>query len=160
MGKFYLPLNLQHFAEQEEGLLVQSKHRFEINTTPGESEATYVRLAKGFNSFDPNTNEDVDQDHYLDGEGFATSTVLGAQLTLSFSGHRYFGDEAQDWIYSKAMSVGNDRETTFRWTLPSGEVFEGPITLAEITGPSGDANAKGEISVDIHFNGKPEYTAA
>src|SRR5690606_41825043 len=36
----------------EEGLLVQSPHRFEINTEPGASPGNFVRLAAGFNSFD------------------------------------------------------------------------------------------------------------
>jgi len=56
------------------------------------------------------------------------------------------------------MTIGTDRETEFRWTQPNGDVIEGPCTIAEITGPSGEANAKGEISVSIHLNGKPEYT--
>jgi hypothetical protein len=147
---------------QDEGLLVQSKHLFEINITPeaGEGMETWSRLAKGFNSFEVSTNEETDQTYYLDGDGFGTTTVMGAQLTITFSGHRYYGDPAQDWIFSKVMEIGTERETQFRWTLPTGEVFEGPCTLAEISGPSGDANSKGEVSVDIHINGKPTYTPA
>ena len=144
----------------DEGLLVQSKHLFEIDTAPEGSTPNFVRMARGFNSFEVSTNEEVDQTNYLDGEGFGTSTVMGAQLTITFTGHRYYGDEAQDWIFSKKMEIGTDRETQFRWTLPTGEVFEGPCTLAEISGPGGEANAKGEITVAIHFNGKPEYTPA
>lgn len=144
----------------EEGLLVQSKHLFEINTEPGTEPGNFVRLAAGFNSFEAALNEEIDQTHYLDGDGYATSTVMGAQLTITFTGHRKFGDPAQDFIFSKAMEIGNERETEFRWTLPSGEVLEGPCTIAEVTGPSGEANAKGEITVAIHFNGKPVYTPA
>lgn len=145
---------------QDEGLLVQSKHKFEINIEPGADPGTFERMAKGFSSFEITNNDETDQTQYLDGDGFASTTVMGAQLTLSFGGHRYFGDAAQDWIFSKAMEIGSGRETEFRWTLPSGEIFEGPATLAVIDGPSGDANAKGEITVEVHFNGKPEYTPA
>ena len=144
----------------EEGLLVQSKHLFEINIEPGADPGNFARLAAGFNSFEVALNEELDQTPYLDGDGYATSTVMGAQLTITFTGHRKFGDPAQDFIFSKSMEIGNERETEFRWTLPTGEVFEGPCTLAEISGPSGDANAKGEITVAIHFNGKPVYTPA
>lgn len=144
----------------EEGLLVQSKHLFEINIEPGADPGNFVRLAAGFNSFEPALNEQIDQTPYLDGDGYATSTVLGAQLTLTFTGHRKFGDPAQDFIFSKAMEIGNERETEFRWTKPDGEVIEGPCTIAEVTGPSGEANAKGEISVAIHINGKPTITPA
>lgn len=142
----------------DEGLLVQSQHLFEINTSPGDGTGNWVRVARGFNSFEVANNEELDQTHYLDGVGYGTSTVMGAQLTITFTGHRYYGDEAQDWIFARKMEIGTGRETEFRWTLPTGEVFEGPCTLAEITGPSGEANAKGEITVAIHFNGKPTYT--
>jgi len=142
----------------DEGLLVQSKHLFEIDITPEESEPTWARLARGLNNFEPSTNDEIDQTHYLDGDGYATTTVMGGQLVITFSGHRYFGDPAQDWIFANMIEIGNKRETQFRWTLPSGEVFQGPCTIANIEGPSGDANAKGEISFEIHFNGKPQYT--
>ncbi|PSL41704.1 hypothetical protein B0H94_11817 [Salsuginibacillus halophilus] len=143
---------------QDEGLLVQSKHKFEIDVTPGEEEETYERLAKGFNSLDPELNEENDQTQYFDGDGYASTTVMGAQMTLSFSGHRYYGDAAQDFIFEKWLEIGKGRETTFKWTLPNGVVLEGPVTIAEISGPGGDANEKGEIEVAIHFNGKPEVT--
>jgi hypothetical protein len=145
-----------------EGLLLQSKHMFFINTTPeaGAGMETWTRLAAGFNSFEPSMNEEVDQTPYLDGDGFLTSTVTGGQLTLTFSGHRKFGDAAQDWIFSKMVAVGNERETQFRWELPSGDQFEGAVTIAGISGPSGAANAKGEIEVQVHFNAEPTFTPA
>ena len=144
----------------DEGLLVQSKHLFEIDINPEGPDPEWARLARGLNNFEPSMNDEIDQTHYLDGDGYATTTVMGGQLVLTFSGHRYFGDAAQDWIFSKATEIGNERETQFRWTMPDGGQYEGPCTIANITGPSGDANAKGEISFEIHFNGKPEYTPA
>lgn len=145
----------------QEGLLLQSAHRFDIRTNPGETgTATFARLAAGLNTFDPSFNEEVDQTQYLDGDGYGTSTVLGAQVTISFGGHRKYGDPAQDYIYGLVLEIGNKRETEFRWTQPDGTIFEGPCTIANITGPSGDANAKGEIGFEIHFNGKPTETTA
>ena len=78
----------------DEGLLVQSQHLFEINTSPGDGAGNWVRVARGFNSFEVANNEELDQTHYLDGVGYGTSTVMGAQLTITFTGHRYYGDEA------------------------------------------------------------------
>lgn len=145
----------------EEGLLLQSKHEFEINTTPDEAEETWATLGAGLNNFEPNINDEVEQDFYLDGDGYASSDVVGAQLIISFSGHRKFGDDAQDYIFMELMfELGEERKTDFKWTLPDGGTIEGPVTIAEIEGPSGDANSKGEISFEIHFNGKPEYTPA
>lgn len=141
------------------GLVLQSAHKFEINTTPG-AVATYAVLGAGLSSFEPSPNEEVAQDNYLDGNGFASSVVTGGQLIVSFSGHRKIGDPAQDYIYSKLLSLGSGRETDFIWTLPDGSKFAGPCTIANIEGPSGDANAKGELGFEIHFNGLPVFTPA
>lgn len=141
------------------GLLLQSEHKFEIDTS-ATATPTWSRLGAGLNSFEPSMNEEVLQDTYLDGEGFGTTTVAGGQLVVSFEGHRLYGDVAQEWIYSKQLSFGKARQTKIKWTLASGAILECPCTIANIEGPSGDANGKGEISFEIHFNGKPTLTPA
>lgn len=138
------------------GFLLQSAHKLEINTTPGEAEKTYARLAEGISSMEPDPNEEIAQDNYFDGDGYGESDVIGAQLVLTFGGHRLYGDPAQDFIFGTLLELGPGRRTDFRWTLPDGSVYEGPCTIANITGPSGEAGAKGEIGFEIHFNGKPE----
>jgi hypothetical protein len=147
---------MPHGSAQLEGFLTESKHLFYLNLKqPGDSTNHYERLARGFSSFEPEMNEETDQTAYLDGGGFATTTVMGGQATISFSGHRYYGDLVQDWIFEHMISIGNNRETDFIWIQPTGEMISGAITLAVINGPSGDANSKGEIEVEVHFNGEP-----
>lgn len=142
-----------------EGFLLQSANQFEIQTGVDELQApVYAVIAAGISSADPTPNEELTQDKYMDGDGYGETDVIAAQLTIAFSGHRKYGDAAQDFIYSKLLELGTARRTTFRWTLPDGGKFEGPATIANITGPSGEAGAKGEISFEIHFNGKPTYT--
>src|SRR5690606_41684547 len=53
----------------EEGLLVQSKHLLAININPGSAEPAWAGLAMERNSFQPSTNEAVDQTNYQDGDG-------------------------------------------------------------------------------------------
>ena len=140
------------------GFELMNAHKFEIDTTPTAAEPTYALLAAGLNNADPQNNEETAQDKYFDGDGYGETDVIGAQLTLAFSGHRYYGDPAQDYIFSKSLELGPARRTRFRWTEPDGGVFTGNCTIANISGPSGDAGAKGDVSFEIHFNGKPEYT--
>lgn len=137
---------------------LMNKHKFEISTTPGVDPGTFARIAAGITSAEPANNEELSQDKYMDGDGYGETDVIGAQTVLSFSGHRNYGDAAQDFIFSKVLELGNARRTQFRWTEPDGGIFEGDCTIANISQPSGDAGAKGEISFEIHFNGKPEYT--
>lgn len=139
-----------------DGFLLQTKHLFEIQT--GEDE--WSRLGAGLSSVEPSANDELAQDVYLDGEGLGETDVIGAQLILAFSGHRKYGDPAQDYIFGKMMELGPGRRTELRWTLPNGDMLEGPVTIANISGPSGDAGGKGEIEFELHFNGTPEYTPA
>ena len=136
-----------------------AEHQFSIDTDPGGT-STMSPLAAGISGVEPSNNEELSQDKYLDGAGFAETDVIGAQMVLAFSGHRKYGDEAQDYIFGTQLDIGQTRRTNFEWTEPDGGVYTGECTIANISGPSGDAGAKGEISFEIHFNGKPSYTPA
>ncbi len=138
--------------------LLQSSHLLELNIEPGSGEGTYERLGAGITGMDPDPNDEIAQDKYFDGEGFGETDVIGSQLVLTFSGHRKYGDPAQDYIFSLILEPGPKRRTDLRWTLPDGSEYEGPVTIANITGPGGEAGAKGEIGFEVHFNGKPEFT--
>ncbi|MFD5849703.1 phage tail tube protein [Cytobacillus pseudoceanisediminis] len=144
------------------GFELNSAHKFEIDTAQDQTGtgATYERVAAGINSFDPQWNEEIDQTPYLDGEGFGSSDVTSAQLVITFEGHRKYGDPAQDFVAGLQIETGEARKTNFRWTDPSGDMFEGWVTVANIVGASGAANEKSTFSFEVHFNGKPTFTEA
>src|SRR5690554_2471648 len=75
-----------------------------------------------------------------------------------YCSHNDYDDEAQNYIFEQLLKLGDSRRTRFRWTEPNGGTFEGNCTIANISGPSRDAGAKGEISFEIHFNGTIDYT--
>lgn len=135
---------------------LNSNYKFEI----GDDELTLKTLGAGLSSVDVQGNEEIDQTPYLDGEGFGTSDVTGGQPVYAFEGHRDYADDAQNYVFGKQFSYGNDRRCVFKVTAPNGEVVEGSATIANIEGPDGDANAKGEVSFEVHFNGKPTFTPA
>lgn len=133
---------------------------YEINVTPEAATATWARLAAGITSADPSNNETVDQTNYLDGDGYASSLVIGAQRTIAFSGHRVYGDTAQDYIAGIAEEIGSTRVTEIRVTDAKGRMVSKECTVANIDFGGGDAAAKEDISFEIHLNGKPEVTDA
>lgn len=146
MGKTF-PLNFQNL--------------FEINTTPGATTKTWARIAAGISSCTPANNENVDQTAYLDGDGFGSSDVIGMQKTYAFSGHRVVGDTAQDFIFNDLQeTLGDNRKTQIRHTDANGKIITGDCTVCNIVEGGGDANAKTEISFEVHINGKPEKTPA
>lgn len=137
---------------------LMNTHKFEIDTTSGGPTPTWATLAAGIKNVAPSNNEKTAQDFYMDGNGFGTTDVIQAQVTLQFTADRDYKDDAQNYIMGLALEVGTSRRTQFKWTEPDGGVFTGDCTIANITGPSGDAGAKGEVKFEIHFNGKPTYT--
>lgn len=142
----------------KQNFVLMNDFLLEIDVAPEGAEPTWSALRAGITGFEPSGNEETDQSQYMDGNGYASTTVTGKQETYSVSGHRKIGDPAQDYIYSYEVKhgLGNARETQSRVTDPNGEQITGPVTLTAIEGPSGDAGTKGEISFEIHFNGKPE----
>lgn len=149
---------VQNLETNEQEFQLMNDYLLEINITPRAAEPTWAKLADGISGYEPSGNEETDQTQYMSGKGYATTTVTGKQETYSISGHRLTGDPAQDYIYSYPVKhgLGKARETQGRITDPSGEVIVGPVTLTAIEGPSGEAGTKGEISFEVHFNGKPE----
>ena len=142
-----------------EGFLLQSEHRLELDVDPGGA-STMELLGAGITGMDPDINDEINQDKYYDGEGFGETDVTSSQLILTFSGHRKYGDAVQDYIFSKLLEPGTGRRTNLDWTLPNGDKYSGPVTIANISGPGGEAGDKGEIGFELHFNGRPEFTPA
>lgn len=138
------------------------KYKLEINTSPSGT-ASYAEVAEGILTMEPEPNEEIAQDNYYADKGNASSEVVGMQVVISLSGHRVFGDAAQDYIAGLQYKVGEDRHTDVRLTFPNGDTIACDVTVANIVaalGPNGDANAKTDFSCELHFNGVPTYTAA
>lgn len=135
---------------------LNSNYKFKI----GELEGTLHDLGAGLSSVDVTGNEEVDQTPYLDGSGFGTSDVTGGQPVYTFEGHRLYGDDAQDFIFGKRFTFGKDRRCEFEVEDPDGATISGEATLVNIDGPGGEANAKSEISFEVHFVGLPTLTPA
>lgn len=134
------------------------KNMYEINTTPEEATETWSPLASGIASVEPGFEDETDDTPYYDGDGFSSQDVTGVIAALTFTGHRVYGDAAQDFVESVAFEVGQKRKTQLRWTRPDGKSITGDVTLSGITTTGGDANAKSTFEVTATFNGKPSLT--
>lgn len=139
--------------------LLNHGYKFKINTAATGTKKMEP-IAKGITSVDPDNNEESEETYYFDGGGAAERDITGFMLAYSFEGHRFYGDAAQDFIYSKLHKVGPDRKVDFEVTEPNGDNWAGKATLSEIKSPGGDANSKGEIEFTISFDGIPTFTEA
>lgn len=139
------------------GFALNYAHVYEIDVTPNGPARTWAWLAAGVSSIDSDGNEEVSQDPYYDGGGQASSDVTGGQEVVKVSGHRKYGDPAQDYMASLKFAYGEARKSNLRITNPDGEQLVVPVTIANIkaSGAHGDANAKNDFEVELHFNGMP-----
>lgn len=133
------------------------KNKYEICTEPEKDDltATWAVIGAGISTVDPAFDDETDDTAYYDGQGFGSETVTGVKASLTFTGHRQLGDEAQDYVIGMALEVGNKRETKLRWTQADGKQITGPVTISGIKGSGGDANAKQDFEFKASFNGKP-----
>jgi len=128
---------------------------FQIDTTPEGATRTWARLARGISSITPNNNENKDQTAYLDGNGWASSDVIGKQRTYDVVGHRVVGDPAQDYIASKELALGDDCKTNFQAFDSRGRKISGSVTINAVVIGGGDAQGKVDFACSLDLNGEP-----
>lgn len=136
---------------------------FEIHFNP-EQDVTFtdegwLEAGAGIATMDPSGNDVLDQTPYYNGGGNTTTDVVGGQDVFPYSGHRDYDDDFQNYVFNIAKyQKGKGRRGTFRIVHPDGLTVLSDCTLANIEGPGGDANNKGNISFEVHLNGKPDVT--
>ena len=140
----------------ETKFILNYENEYLLDTTPSAETETWVPLAAGISNVSWSGNEVIDQSQYYDGNGLAATEVTGGQWVASVSGHRVVGDAAQDYVFGKMLTYGADRKTRFKWNRPDGKTITANVTIANIADAAGDANAKDEISFELHVNGAPK----
>ena len=129
-------------------------HIIELNITPKAAKPTWAYALRGIIECVPESEETVNEDIYYHNLGQTESEVESVSISLAMTGHRMYGDPAQDFVQSLATTAGKDRKTQFRWTHPDGTLFQGNCTLTELVPGSsmGEANAKGDFTYRINLN--------
>ena len=130
-----------------------------LNITPDASEPTWGYIGPGISSAETNDDEETDDTAYYDGGGVSGQDVTGVTAGYSFSGNRKYGDPVQDYVTSLRLQTGEGRKTQLRHIAPNGELFEGNVTIQNITVNGGDANDKGTFGFDAMFDGIPTFGA-
>lgn len=133
------------------------KNKLEIDITPRGVDRTWARMCKGWANLAQAMNEVLYQASYLCDQGWGSTEVTGGQFIATLTGVRYFGDKAQDYIFSDEvmMDFGEARKTTLRITRQNLTIIEWDVTLATITEGGGDSQQPSAITVAIHGNGAP-----
>ncbi len=158
-----MAINTTKVANSEpvsDGFLLNSTNQYYIDVTGGDklddiSDAKWARLAKGIASVTPAGNETTNNDAYYDGGAYGSNDITGKRPQWSFSGHRVYGDKAQDFVASKEFAVGEALKTRMLWVNSTGEMIVAHVTIMTIVASGGNANAKQTFSFVLGMNGEP-----
>jgi hypothetical protein len=131
-----------------------------IDTTPDGASRTWVRVGVGVSSMVEGLNDNIDQTPYINGNGFGSSDKIGLQYIVSGTGHRVYGDTAQDYIASKKLLLGDDVKSNYKVIDQYGNIIQIPVTICNVVESGGDAQGKVELSFELHGNGEPADTPA
>lgn len=155
-----LNMELQRFAETLPENTITPEINYEteafINTTPAGQTATWATLGALTKNMAESLNEVLYQASYYKDQGWGSTEVVGAQLTLTLTGDCKPTDPAYEYITGEDVmyKFGDARKTHMK--VQRGDKYViWPITLANITKGRGDSTATNALTVTIHGNGKP-----
>jgi hypothetical protein len=120
----------------------------------GFDEDNLVKLARGISTIEPEASEETENFQYYDLEGGIETEVTSSSLSHSFSGNRFYGDPALEFVRNMLTNT-NDRKCSFRVIEPDGRILEGVATITEIMPYGGDANTRATLGFTATFVGMP-----
>ena len=120
---------------------------------------SYAKLCKGIESVSFAPNEQNQQYFFLCGNGFAHNEVTGGAPTLTITGRRIAGDDAQDYIAGKQFALGTDRNTSVK-IIAEGKQIVCDATIGEVTSFGGNTLDVNSFGCTIYLNGQPTVTTA
>lgn len=133
-----------------------------INTDPAEGvgKEVWAVLGAGIDNLQEALNETVQQYHFFPDQGYGRSRVTAMAPVITLTGRRVVGDAAQDYIFGKKWGFGADRETQGKLVDPEGNTLEFDCTFANLQEINGATEEDSAITIEIHIDGAPVYTAA
>lgn len=148
-----LRLNIQHFARKKNALT-----KYFVGDL--KEEEADKRLAKWVSNVDDDSDEEVEDEAYYDGDGTPEDDVISVKKTYAFEGLYDDEDAAMRFIADLEFETGEGRKIWFKQERTNGEVFEGPATVKEIKVTGGEASDYATFECSISWDRKPEKKKA
>lgn len=137
----------------------------QINVSPS-STASYKVIGDGITNLSEALNEVKQQMYYLINKGFGQSEVTAMHPSITFTGHRLEGDDAQNFIFGLKYSLGSARKTDIKIKVFDPETpttvfsnYSVGVTVTDIQELSGATENGSDISFTLEFNGAPEVVS-
>lgn len=133
---------------------------FKIGTSGLQSTTDQMVPIKDLTTFSVSFDNNVEEWTPMDQEGWVRRLMTGKGIKISLSGKRCVGDAGNDYVAGLAFKSGQDVETKFEWTFPSGlnVEFNAVVNLTNVGG--GEATDAAPLEFEVMTNGKPTVTEA
>ena len=134
------------------------ENSFSIGTNGTSSVSTDMKSIAEMESFSLSIDGNVEEWTPFETEGWVKRMVTGKGLSISLSGKRCIGDAGNDYVAGLAYKTGQEAETKFLWTLPSGATLEFNCVVNVTNIGGGDSTNVAPLEFEVLSNGKPTYT--
>ncbi|MBM4762707.1 phage tail protein [Bacillus sp. B15-48] len=126
----------------------------------GLSEPEYNRLAKWVSTVTDDSEEEVEDQAFYDGDGTPEDDVISVKKTYTFEGMYDEEDPAMKFVADLEFETGEARKIMFKQVRTNGDVLEGKATVKEIKVTGGEASEYATFECAISWDKKPEITKA
>lgn len=134
------------------------ENAFKINDK-GRSGDALVTIAE-MESFSVSIDGNTAEWSPLEAAGWMRRMVTGKSLTITLTGKRHVGDAGNDYLAGLAWCTGEDCNSQFEWTFPSGAKLKFDCVV-NVTNPGGgESRDVAPLEVEILSDGKPTFTPA
>lgn len=124
----------------------------------GGLEVDYLRLAKWISTVEDDSDEEIEEEGYYDGDGTPEEDVVYVKKKYAFEGMYDEADPAMQFIAEKELETGEGRKIMFKQVRTDGRTLEGPATLTEVKVTGGEATEYAAFECSISWDKKPEIT--
>ncbi|MEK4276477.1 phage tail tube protein [Paenibacillus sp. FSL R7-0026] len=119
-----------------------------------------MKTIKDLENFAPAIDGNTEEWSSMDQGGWTRRAVTGKSLSFSFSGKRNYGDPGNDYVAGLMLGTGQQVETIFEWTMPSGAKLTMDCVINLTTPAGGDSTNIDGLEFELLSDGKPEFEPA
>src|SRR5690625_866718 len=132
---------------------------YHVAETPtDELEPDYLRLARWISTVEDDSDEEIEEEGYYDGDGTPESDVIFVKKNYTFEGLYDDSDPAMNFIAEKEFETGEGRKIMLKQVRTNGDELVGPATLTDVKVTGGEATEYATFECAISWDKKPKIT--
>ena len=131
---------------------------FKIGTKGATSATEDMKTIADMESFSVSLDNGIEEWNPMDTGGWTRRLTTAKSVSISLNGKRNVGDAGNDYVAGLAWVTGQNANSKFEWTLPSGAKVSFNCVV-NVTSLGGDSTNVDALEVEILSDGAVTYTA-